>query len=112
LRETEFWVPHFTPDAIWRAPSASFLRRFPLGDPKFQSLTLCQERLGCVQIICRTGRFVMKMAIFSFRVFLLVIAAPASAQTRAQGSRKKAVVSGKVSEDGKTVIGDHHDLVR
>jgi hypothetical protein len=54
----------------------------------------------------------MKMAIFSFRVFLLVIAAPASAQTRAQGSRKKAVVSGKVSEDGKTVIGDHHDLVR
>jgi hypothetical protein len=50
----------------------------------------------------------MKKAIFSFGVFLLVVAAPASAQTRAQASPKKAVVSGKVSEDGTTLIGDHH----
>ena len=49
----------------------------------------------------------MRKAMF-FATLLLVFSMNAPAQTRAQDTGKKVVVYGKVSEDGKILVGDHH----
>ncbi len=50
----------------------------------------------------------MKRKIFSLALAALLLSATGAAQSSTKTSSTKAVVSGKVSPDGRTIIGDHN----
>lgn len=50
----------------------------------------------------------MKRKIFSLAVAALLLSTTGAAQSNTKTSSTKATISGKVSADGKTLIGDHN----